>query len=335
MNRYFTIAIRIIFLLFTLQSYAQTGIEKKLIATLGPGEKLANNENSFLLDRDPESFSFVTVTGSGSSKQYYCYGKDGNKSGPVKQPDPSYWAESKGTNIEDCMALSSPAVDDPEKYIDYNTGAVNFSGTKYGPYGQVMMLYLSMDEKSFYAVALTMEMKIIFFDSKGRKTELINIPEEVLVSPDGNRAYAEVKGTINMFEPGAAQKMMDNPEELDNPKINLFGIDGSKYGPYASDDFSDAWFIPSGQLVIYNNNEISLDGKFLFKSEDHIGKCDIWVSSDGKDYAWANYTDLIFSDGIKKVAPVVIELVRSAGKSYLKWIALENEKELVFYKKPF
>ena len=59
--------------MWTIQLPGQTAIEKKVIATLGPGENLANGENCFLLDKNPESISFVTVVGSGSSKQYYCY----------------------------------------------------------------------------------------------------------------------------------------------------------------------------------------------------------------------------------------------------------------------
>jgi hypothetical protein len=314
---------------------AQTTIEKKVIATLGPGETLANGESCFLLDKNPEAISFVTVVGSGSSKEYYCYGKDGKKTGPVKQPDVSYWAECQDINLEDCIANHESLVANPEQYIDYGTGSVNFQGKTYGPFGQMIMFYLSDNEQNFFAVALSTEIKIFFIDKNNRKVELNGMPDEIIISPDGTKAFATVKGSINPFEPDAAQKMMNNPEELNNPKINLIGIDGSKYGPYTAGDYSDAWFISSGKLVIYANEEISLDGKMLFKSEDFISKCDIWISNNGKDYAWANYENIMFSDGSKYTAPLVIKYVETGGKGFLTWVALEDAKNLVFYKKPF
>ena len=328
-------AFTLLFALCSMYLVAQVPAEKKIIATLDAGETLANGEDCFLLDENAESFSFVTVTGSGSSKQYFCYGKDGQKNGPVKQPDASYWADCNDIDEEDCIPNDEPRQGNLEECVDWATGAVKFNGNTYGPYGQIIIFFISDDESSFYAVALSMEMKIIFFDNHDRKVELTGMPDEIIISPDGQKAFAKVKGSINPFDPDAAQKMMDNPEEMNNPKINLYGIDGSKFGPYASGDFSDAWFIPSGQLVIYCNSEVSLDGKLLFKSEDYISPCDIWIGNNGKDYAWANYENLFFSDGTRFVAPLVINFVKSGGKGYLKWISLEEGKNLVLYKKPF
>jgi hypothetical protein len=264
---------------------AQTGIDKRIIATLGSDETIAHGENCFLLDKDPESISFVTVAGSGSSKQYYCYDKNGIITGPVKQPDESYWIDCKNVDAEDCVPNDDPAQGNLEEHIDWATGCVKFQGNKYGPYGQ--------------------------------------------------KAFAVIKGSINPFDPEDVQKMMDNPEEYNNPKVNLHGIDGTKYGPYPSGEYSDAWFIPSSRLVIYSNHEVSLDGKLLIKSEEYISPCDMWISSNGKDYAWAGYEHIIFSEGTKSAAPLVIKHVESGGKSYLKWIALEEGEKLVLCQKPF
>ncbi len=322
-------------MLAAIPATAQNAIEKKVIAMLGPGETLANGENCFLLISDPETVSFVTVEGSGVSKQYYCYGKDGKKTGPVKQPDESYWADCKEVDIEDCMPNDEPKLGNLQEMIDWSSGSVNFKGSKYGPYGQILMLYLSEDEQNFYAIGISDQMKIIFFDNNNRKIELTGMPEQVIISPDGKKALAKVQGSINPFDPDAVQKMMDNPEEMNNPKINLFGIDGSKSGPYASGNFSDAWFLPSGQLVIYSSHDISLDGKLLFTSEDYISPCDLWIGNNGKDYAYADYENLVFCDGTKFIAPLVINYIENDGKWYLKWIALEEGKNLVLYKKPF
>ncbi|MCU0370647.1 MAG: hypothetical protein MUC31_04480 [Bacteroidales bacterium] len=321
--------------LFPAALSAQTGIEKRLIATLGPGETLANGENCFLFDKDPETISFVTVTGSGSSKQYYGYGKDGKKTGPVKQPDMSYWAECSDIDAEDCVPNDEPEPVNMEEYIDFSTNTVKFQGKSYGPFGQMLMFHVSENGQNFYAVAVSNEMKIIFFDKNNRKTELAGMPDQILVSPDGSRAYAIMRGALNPFDPEAMQRIMSNPEEYQNPKINLAGIDGSNYGPYAPDSYSDAWFISSGKLVIYAGSEVSLDGKVIFRSEDHISKCDIWVSNNGKDYAWADYEHLIFNDGSKFTAPLAIKYTETGGKGFLKWIALEGGKDLMFYSRIF
>jgi hypothetical protein len=321
--------------LFPALCFSQVSPERKLIATLSPGEFITNSESCFFLDKDPAYISFVTYIGSGDSKQYYHYGNDGKKTGPFKSPDPSLWAQRNNENIEDCLAETEPKQGEPEKYIDFTTGSVKFKGKNYGPYGQLTSFFLSEDEQNFYATALSEEMKITFFDNRNRNVELVTLPDKVLISPDGSRSYALVKGSINPFDPDAAQKMMSNPEEMNNPKINLVGIDGSKFGPYTSDTFTGAWFSPSGKLVVYNNHEISLEGKLLFKSDDFISKCDIWVSNNGKDYAWADYEHLMFSDGTKFVAPLVISYTETGGKGFLKWIALEEGKHVVLYSKVF
>lgn len=314
---------------------AQVNPEKKILATLSPGETIANGENCFLLSKNPESISFVTVTGSGNSKQYYCYGKDGKKTGPVAKPDESYWSECQDINLEDCIANHEPNVPNPEEYIDYGTMTVKFQGKNYGPFGQILMFYISENEQNFFAVALSNDMKIIFFNKNNRKIELSGMPDEVIVSPDGQRAFAVVKGSLNPFDPESMQKMMANPEEMNNPKINLVGIDGSKFGPYTNDSYTDAWFISSGKLVIYNNSEISLESKLLFRSEEHISKCDLWVSNNGKDYAWADYEYLYFSDGTKFTAPLSILYTQTGATGTLKWISLEEGKNLTYYKRAF
>ncbi len=326
-----TIILTLLFALCSTLLFPQNAVEKKLIAKLGPGEKLAHGENSFMLTKNPETFSFVTISGSGDSKQYFCYGKDGSKTGPVKEPNPSYWAETKDNPAEDCIPNDEPQDADMMQYMDWASGSVNFNGKTYGPYGQLIKMHVTVDGQNFFAVAMNAEMKITFFDSKNRKVELINAPEEIIVSPDGTKAYAKVKGTINPFEPGAIEKMMNNPEEMNNPPINLVGIDGTKIGPFSDKQYKDAWFIAPAKLVVYNNSEVSVDGKLLFRSEDYISPCDMWIGSDGKSYAWANYQNLIFNDGTKYAAPIVIN--HTGG--FLKWITLENGTDLVFYKKSF
>jgi hypothetical protein len=316
-------------------SLGQSGIEKKIIATLGPGETLAYGENCFLLGQDPEIISFVTVVGSGSAKQYYCYGKDGAKTGPVKSPDPKYWADCKDKKAEDCIPNDDQNMTGMEKYIDWTDGSINFQGKKIGPYGQVLYFNISKNEQSVYAIALSPEQKLIYFDNTGRKLEINGSPEQIIVSPDGKRSFVKVNGSLNPFDPASLQKMIDNPEESNNPKVFLVSIDGTKLGPYPSSSYHDAWFTDEGRWIIYNDADISVDGKVLFKTSSYISPCDLWINSSGTDYAWANYEKLTFKDGAIFTAPLEVKYSTSGGKGYLRWVSLEDGKNIVFYKKPF
>jgi len=321
--------------LFAINLPAQTGVEKKIIATLGPGETLANSENCFLLNKNPEYISFVTVAGSGSDKQYFCYGKDGKRTGPVKQPDAAYWAECADNVVDNCVSDDQPDLTGMEKYLDPNDGSILFKGKKFGPYGQIILFNMSPDEQYIYAIALSAEMKMLYFDNTGRKVDITGMPEQIIISPDGKTSYVKVKGSLNPFDPEALQKMINDPEETNNPKVFLFGIDGNKYGPYPSSSFNDTWFTPSGQWVIYANSEIYLNGKLLFKVDEYVSRCDIWISTTGTNYAWANYEKIMFRDGSSFIAPLTIEYIVENSKGYLKWISLEDEKNLVFYRRPF
>lgn len=328
----------LIIVLFTgftmLNSIAQPVIEKKIIATLGPGETLANGENCFILDQSPESTSFVTVVKSGSEKQYFCYGQDGKKVGPVKQPDESYWAACADKTVDNCMSDDQTNLAGMEKYIAPD-GSITFQGKKFGPYGQLILFNMSSNEQYIYAIALSSEMKMLYFDNTGRKVDVTGMPEQIIISPDGKTSYIKVKGTLNPFDPEAMQQMINNPEETNNPKVFLIGIDGNKYGPYSASSFSDTWFTPSGQWIIYSDSEIFLNGKSLFKVSEYVSDCDIWISKSGTDYAWANYEKIFFSDGKSFTAPIVISYVFTDGKGYLKWISLEDQKNLTFYKRQF
>jgi hypothetical protein len=321
--------------ILSLASHAQSGVEKKTIATLGPGEKLAYGENAFLLSQSPETFSFVTVVGTGNSREYYCYGKDGSKTGPVKSPDPKYWAEASNQKADDCIPNDDPVSVDIQKYFDFSTQSVKFQGKNIGPAGQPMHIALSKDEQHLYAIILTMEMKLVFFDNTGRTTDITGMPEEIIVSPDGRNAFTKVNGTINPFDPDAAARMMANPEEMQDPRIMLVGMDGTKAGPFPSSSFKDSWFTQAGQWVVYAGDEIIVNGKSLFKTTEYVAPCDLWISSTGNDYAWANYQSLFFKSGSRFTAPLEIRQVFSGGKSYLKWISLEGGNSLVLYKLPF
>jgi hypothetical protein len=322
-------------LILAISASGQTGPEKKTIATLGPGETMAYGENCFRLDLPSETFSFVTVTGSGDSKQYYCYGADGKKTGPVKKPDPSYWAGSEDAKPEKCSADYPGNMAGMSQLIDFSDGSVNFQGKKFGPYGQAILFNQPENGSGFCAVGLDDQMKLTAFDNSGRKISINGMPEEIIMSPDGKNAVIKVKGTKSPFDADYFQYLMDNPDESNNPRVFLFSMDGKKFGPYNSDSFRDTWYTEAGQWIIYADSQVFLNGIALFRTEDNVSACDIWFSAVGKDYAWANYQKLVFADGSSYPAPMVITNVNENGKAYLKWLSLEDGKNLVFYTRSF
>jgi hypothetical protein len=287
-------------LILSIGANGQTGIEKKTIATLGPGETLAYSESCFRLDLPSETFSFVTVTGSGDSKQYYCYGADGKKTGPVSKPDPSYWADNQDIKEDKCNAADPGHMARMSEMIDFSDGSVNFQGKKYGPYGQAILFNQPANESGFCAVAISADMKLTAFDNSGRKIRINGMPEE-----------------------------------SNNPKVFLFTMDGKKFGPYGSDSFRDTWYTDAGQWIVYAGSEVFLNGTLLFKVDEYVAACDIWITADGRQFGWANYEKLEFSDGTSYTAPIVITRTEENGKSLLKWLTLEDGKNLVFYQRPF
>jgi hypothetical protein len=334
MKRFSFIAAGLVAVMITLNTSAQTGIEKRVITALGPGESLVYGENCFILSRNPESISFVTVVKSGSEKQYFCYGKDGKKVGPVKSPDPSYWSACADNKVDNCVVNNEPNMAGIEKFMDPD-GSLTFQGKKFGPEGQPILYNISSGQQNIYAISLTPEMKMVYFDNTGRTVDISGMPEQIIVSPDGKSSFVKVKGSLNPFDPEDMQKMINDPEESNNPKVFLFGIDGKKYGPYGASEFNDTWFTSSGQWIMYMNSEIYLNGKVLFKVDGYVSKCDIWINKTGDDYAWANYEKITFKNGTAFTAPLSIEYDVENGKGTLKWLALEEGKSLVFYNKPF
>lgn len=321
--------------LLPMVALTQSGLEKKTIATFGPGETLAYSESCFRLDLPSETFSFVTMTGSGDSKQYYCYGKDGSKTGPVKKPDPSYWAGRDEMKEDKCPADAVTHMAGMAEYADLGTGTVNFKGKTYGPHGTIIYFAQPDDEQSFFAVAMTAEMKLMGFDNFGRRIDLSGMPEDILVSPDGKNAVAKVRGSKSPLDLDYFQYIMDHPEEASNPGIFFYGFDGRNWGPYPSSSFRDAWYTESGQLVIFANPEVYLDGRLLGKTGTSVAACDLWISPDGKSFAWANYETLAFSDGSTYSAPLVLARTEENGRQILKWLTLEEGKNLVFYQRPW
>ena len=91
------IALSVIYLCPQSTALAQTDpqydLTGRILFEIGPGEKMVEGENCFLLDLDSDRSAMVTSVGTGRNKQYYQYYADGRKEGPFRKPDSTIWLE--------------------------------------------------------------------------------------------------------------------------------------------------------------------------------------------------------------------------------------------------
>ena len=64
-----------------------------------------------------------------------------------------------------------------------------------------------------------------------------------------------------------------------------------------------------------------------------VNPCEFYPSPDGKSYARADYESIRFSDGRKYPSPLNVGVYQDKGKVIYRWIALENNKDVVVYQR--
>jgi hypothetical protein len=196
---------------------------------------------------------------------------------------------------------------------------INFNGKSYTVYS-VSKFYLSPDNKHFYAEVLedktSKESKIITSASPTFIKSSFPITE-LFASPD-NSEFAVYRMTL------------DQKYEVTTSK-------GKTYPASDLRTFNGAWYSPMGNhIVIYSSNDLYLDGVLVKKLEENaqIKPCDLFISPDGKEVTIKKGNMLYFNDGDFFQFPLQVALVNVGGKSYFKWLALENN-ELAAYQKPY
>jgi hypothetical protein len=61
--------------------------------------------------------------------------------------------------------------------------------------------------------------------------------------------------------------------------------------------------------------------------------CDFYPSTDGRKYAYFAVDSLVFSDGKKYRFPLNIISFEEGGQTMIKWVTLENKKDIVVYQR--
>jgi hypothetical protein len=132
---------------------------------------------------------------------------------------------------------------------------------------------------------------------------------------------------------------ISNDNQNNSPDYYLYLSNGKKIGPYklggyASDNpafnisGADNWYF-------LDENQLFINGMMVKDfGDDSPSTCNVWISPDGKRYAaFLGWEKLVFSDGQSFQSPLQINTTIENGKTYLTWLILNSNRQIVLYKK--
>ena len=309
--------------------------ERQVLYTLQNGEILQYGENCFSLSAEKTDIFFVV-----REKDKFFTVNNGVKSGPFSEMTED---KLKGCgantntlcarlNLADCnnsVELQNYVITDQQ-----GKATIRFNGKTYGPYMGVVQFYLTCTGNSFLAVVMTDEMKYRLITSEGKNMELPGMCEWVQLSADGKQ------GLIGLG-------MILDPTKIDMSKINMddfnkfsvIDLNGAAIGSFDRNkiQMDDFWFCKSGGnhwFMDKNSGEIFRDGQALKNLPPSYSDCDLWFSEDGKKIAVVDYGqgEVTENNDVWKIKnPLQLTAYQKNGKTWLKWITFENDKELVVY----
>jgi hypothetical protein len=213
-----------------------------------------------------------------------------------------------------------------QSYSTIKSSTITHNGKKFGPFQQVVKFCLTADGGNFYAIvgerkegnSAQMQNKMI--TSSSDKTIALadfDTPLSCLASSDNSDFGYVAMGT-------AGQKYL------------ITTSSGKAYDMPLSGGFGGAWFSDTGNHLIYlSQSQLYRDGQVIktFTDNVYVKACDLFVSSDGTGVTIIKDNIVSFADGDHFEYPLKIIITTLNGKSYYKWLALENQ-EVVVYEKP-
>lgn len=317
---------------------------RKLIYSLEAGEELLRPESFIFLSATKESMILVLSKGKEGKNPPFFVVKNGTKKGPfnklVEVMKAAYDDEDVSIGIyRDCADYTPDQTKLPEDAVpltepdENGNQTVVFKGKTFGPYLSVPSLLATPDGSRAYFTANEKD-KLWIMCSDGRKVPIAGSPRDIKLSPDGKNAAVACQGSLS---PSQEEKLAAEDPEKFSAEMNkafVYTIDGKKFGPYGM-DFKDFWFSNG------NNNLFFLDGNQLYMSGlptltikiDPFSICDFYPSADGRKYAYFAVDSLVFSDGKKYPFPLNIITSEEGGQTKIKWITLENKKDIVVYQR--
>jgi hypothetical protein len=294
---------------------------RKVVYSLEPGEQFLQPESAIFISATKESVILVLSRGKRDRGSPFFVFKDGSMKGPFKKLNDvmlaAYEGQDQGPGIaRDCAAYFSEREEQspdaaPQVSEDGGGQTVVFNGKTYGPYKAVYDVRGMPDGSRAYFMVADKGKKW-FICSDGRKVQIDGSPKAVMFSQDGKNALA---GSL------IAQR-----------DLFIYTIDGQKFGPFG-EDMGEPWF-PAGSnnFFFLIGNQLYMNGTPTLKVEQ-FDPCDFYPSADGKRYALFTYENLVFSDGMKYPFPLNVVSFQEKEQTIIRWVALENDKDIVVYQR--
>jgi len=332
---------------------AQNNAVRKVLLSLQAGERIVNNESCIELSYSANQLYLVTQQG----QNFFIY-EGGQRKGPYKSMDQIKEKNCGNNNNHNCSVYDPEQRDNMGDYITMTESgemAIKFNGKTFGPYKMVTAMHVPPDKSWFVALTMNSEMKTTIVSSdyptqpvNGNASELqasISGKQYLLAVKEGDGFDPELlKTDFSKMTQDQLIKFMQQQEEKKKkagpPKAYVYTNGGKKFGPYPAQSISNnnPAFCKSGggNWYMVLDNELYINGTSVKKfsyDEINVSTCNVWLSADGKKYAVTSYDKIIFSDGTSFTAPLKLEADGKDGKTMIKWISLENEKDLVAYTK--
>ena len=323
---------------------------RKVLAIIQTEEGILYDESCFPLDFSDNQLYMVTMLDG----KYYIY-EDGQRKGPFDNLEKGgYKPCEKGAEEQSCQVFNAESQSfsqDDISMTDEGQYFIKFGGKSFGPFSYIKALHFNEQKTKFTAITMNAEMKSYLVTSDGQQIALEGDVESLQMSPSGNSWVFAVKENPGMdpailkmdFSNMTPEDMMKFAKEQEEkaqkagpPKAWIYSSSSPKLGPFDPGTFSsnNPAFIKTGgeNWIMSIDNNLYINGKQVKKFDDlDLNPCDIWVSKDGKRFAAASYDKIVFSDGSVYKYPIRINCIENNGKTTLKWISLENEKDVVLY----
>jgi hypothetical protein len=314
---------------------------RKLVYSLEAGEEILQPESAISMSATKESVTLVLAKGKGDKGPFFVV-QNGKRKGPfTKLKDAmaaAYAEQDEAAGIfRDCAEYTPDQGQTPPDAIplagadDSGGQTVIFMGKTYGPYLSVLEVKGTPDGSRAYFTVNDKD-RLWLVCSDGRKIQIAGSPETFKLSPDGKNAMVACAGSLS---PAEAEKMAAAQPEKLNAELNkkyVYTIDGKKFGPFG-EDFKEFWFpVGNNSFFFLVGDQLYMNGSATIKLEP-FSPCDFYPSADGKKYALFTYENLVFSDGKKYPFPLSIVTFQENGQAMIKWVALENKKDIVVYQR--
>jgi hypothetical protein len=313
---------------------------RTVLYSLESGETIMRAESTMALALNATDVVLITTKGKGDAGPFFVL-RDKARKGPFSNFKEAMAAAYAGRTPlaprKRTCATYDPAAPPPGAALTPVAArggqSMQFKGTTLGPHQMVLSTLVTPDGALAYVTSMDGD-KAWLESSDGRKVSFGGTPGELKISPDGRNAAVHVQGRSSMSEMQAMSKLP--PEKFleaakDMNATFLYTLDGKTYGPF--DPFGGFWYAKtSSDLFFRVKDQVFRNGAPMLTISS-FDPCNFYPSPDGKAYVVFDYANITFSDGKKYPSPLDVSAAAEGGRIVVRWLALENNKDLVVYQK--